>query len=71
MSVERVGIVGSGTIACGLAATVAAHSRVVMWARSDSSAERAERQLAKLRSKLGGDASGWPVEVAVGLEGIA
>lgn len=38
---ERLGIAGSGTIACGLAATAARHGEVVMWARSDESAERA------------------------------
>jgi len=38
---ERLGIVGSGTIACGLAKTAAEHGEVVMWARSDESADRA------------------------------
>lgn len=38
---ERLGIAGSGTIACGLARTAAQHGEVVLWARSDASAERA------------------------------
>jgi 3-hydroxybutyryl-CoA dehydrogenase len=38
---ERLGIVGSGTIATGLARLAADHGDVVLWARSDASAERA------------------------------
>ena len=39
---ERVGIAGSGTIACGLAGcVVAAGGEVVLWARSSASAQRA------------------------------
>jgi 3-hydroxybutyryl-CoA dehydrogenase len=44
---ERLGIAGSGTIACGLAKTAAEHGDVVLWARSEQSAERA-------RAKAGG-----------------
>jgi len=42
---ERLGIAGSGAIACGLAATAAAHGEVVLWARSDASAQRARESL--------------------------
>ena len=49
---ERLGIVGSGTIACGLAACAARHGDVTLWARSDASAERAERSVAKVCSKF-------------------
>jgi 3-hydroxybutyryl-CoA dehydrogenase len=49
---ERLGIVGSGTIACGLAACAARHGDVTLLARSDASAERAERSVAKVCSKL-------------------
>src|SRR2546421_4675932 len=42
---ERLGIAGSGTIACGLAATAAAHGDVVMWVHSRESAQRAEARL--------------------------
>src|SRR5947209_7674112 len=39
---ERLGIAGAGTIACGLAATAARHGcEVMLWARSDASADRA------------------------------
>jgi 3-hydroxybutyryl-CoA dehydrogenase len=44
---ERLGIAGSGTIACGLAKVAAEHGEVVLWARSEESAERA-------RGKAGG-----------------
>jgi 3-hydroxybutyryl-CoA dehydrogenase len=49
---ERLGILGSGTIACGLAACAARHGEVTLWARSDASAERAERTVAKVCSKF-------------------
>ena len=38
---ETLGIVGSGTIATGLARLASDHGDVVLWARSDASAERA------------------------------
>ena len=38
---ERIGIAGSGAIACGLAVTAARNGDVLLWARSDASAERA------------------------------
>ena len=38
---ERLGIVGSGAIATGLAKVAADHGDVVLWARSEASAERA------------------------------
>ena len=40
---ERLAIVGSGAIACGLAATAAHHGPVLLLARSESSADRARR----------------------------
>jgi 3-hydroxybutyryl-CoA dehydrogenase len=49
---ERLGIVGSGTIACGLAACAARHGEVRLWARSDASADRAERSVAKVCAKF-------------------
>ena len=42
---HQLGIVGSGSIACGLARTAAEHHEVVVWARSDASAERATRKV--------------------------
>jgi len=53
MTPERVAIAGSGAIACGLAATVAARGgEVWLLARSAHSAERALTHTAKLTSKL-------------------
>ena len=43
---ERVGIAGAGTIACGVAACVAASGgEVALWARSEESAQRARARL--------------------------
>ena len=45
---ERLGIAGSGTIACGLAAAAAARGiEVTLWARSDRSLDRARETLAE------------------------
>ena len=45
---ERLGIAGSGAIACGLAATAAQHGDVLLWARSD-----ARRSARAARSRSG------------------
>jgi 3-hydroxybutyryl-CoA dehydrogenase len=45
---EKVGIAGSGTIACGLAACITGHGgAVVMWGRSEDSVRRARKALAR------------------------
>ena len=49
---ERLAIVGSGAIACGLAATAAHHGPVLLLARSSSSAERARATVEKTLSRL-------------------
>jgi 3-hydroxyacyl-CoA dehydrogenase len=51
---ERLGIAGSGVIACGLAVTASEHNEVLLWARSSDSAHRAHQHLAKLGAKLEG-----------------
>jgi 3-hydroxybutyryl-CoA dehydrogenase len=52
-SQEVLGIAGSGTIACGLAACAAGVcEQVFLWARSDSSAERARGDVATICEKL-------------------
>ena len=51
---ERPAIAGSGTIACGLAACASVGSNVLLLARSDASAWRAEEQAQKLASKVEG-----------------
>ena len=43
--IERLGIAGSGAIACGLAAVAAPQGEVVLWARSEASATRARERL--------------------------
>lgn len=51
---ERLGIVGSGAIACGLAATAAQHGTVVLWARSAKSADRARKTVEKTCGRMEG-----------------
>jgi 3-hydroxybutyryl-CoA dehydrogenase len=51
---ERLGIAGSGTIACGLAATAARSLDVILWARSDESAGRAQASIEKTCGKMEG-----------------
>jgi 3-hydroxybutyryl-CoA dehydrogenase len=51
---ERLGIAGSGVIACGLAVAAAESEEVLLWARSDDSAERARARVAKTCAKLDG-----------------
>jgi 3-hydroxybutyryl-CoA dehydrogenase len=50
---ERLGIAGSGVIACGLATTAASHGEVLLWARSGESADRARDAVTKLCAKAG------------------
>ena len=53
---ERLGIAGSGAIACGLAASAARHGEdIVLWARSDDSARRARGSVEKICHKLSGE----------------
>ena len=52
---ERLGIAGSGAIACGLAAVAAQHGDVLLWARSEGSAERARGAVAKWCGQLSED----------------
>jgi 3-hydroxybutyryl-CoA dehydrogenase len=49
---ERLGIAGAGVIACGLAVTAAAHDGdVMLWARSERSADRARGSIARICAK--------------------
>jgi 3-hydroxybutyryl-CoA dehydrogenase len=45
---ETLGILGSGAIACGVAAVAASHGPVTLWARSPESADRARARIEKL-----------------------
>jgi 3-hydroxybutyryl-CoA dehydrogenase len=51
---ESLGIAGAGTIACGLAATAARAGQVILWARSDTSAQRARVVIQRVCEKLEG-----------------
>src|SRR3954464_8385300 len=44
---ERLGIAGSGAIACGLAQAASEHGDVVLWARSEASQDRARATVEK------------------------
>ena len=68
---ERLGIVGGGAIACGLAATAARHGDVVLWARSDDSAERARALADKICGKLSGEANATRIKVTSDLDDLA
>ena len=68
---ERVAIVGSGAIACGLAATASANGQVVLWARSQSSADRARAAVDKVCSKIDEGVDAGRVTVATDLDAIA
>ncbi len=52
---KRLGIAGSGAIACGLAATAARHHPVQLFARSNTSAERARALVEKTLERLGAE----------------
>ena len=60
---DSLAIVGSGAIACGLAATAAHHGPVLLLARSESSAERARATVEKTLSKLGAEIDPEHVQV--------
>ena len=68
---ERVAVVGSGAIACGLAATASANGQVVLWARSDDSAQRARKTVEKVCSKLDEGPDAGRVSVATDLDAVA
>jgi 3-hydroxybutyryl-CoA dehydrogenase len=69
---ERVGIAGSGAIACGLAATAARAGEVLLWARSERSADRARATVASVCAKLDGEAlDPSRVQIVTELEGLA
>lgn len=61
---ERLGIAGAGVIACGLAAAAARAGEVVLWARSERSADRARARVEKLCAKeVNGQPAAAKVEV--------
>jgi 3-hydroxybutyryl-CoA dehydrogenase len=64
---ERLGIAGAGAIACGLAACAARHGEVLLWARSDSSAERAEETVHHVCGRLSGEVNATHVKISTDL----
>jgi 3-hydroxybutyryl-CoA dehydrogenase len=72
---ERLAIVGSGAIACGLAATAAHHEGgwgpVLLLARSEDSAERARATVEKTLSRLGADVDPEYVQIVTDPHAIA
>ncbi|MFL5844821.1 MAG: 3-hydroxyacyl-CoA dehydrogenase family protein [Solirubrobacteraceae bacterium] len=69
---ERLGIAGSGAIACGLAATAARHADdVVLWARSEASAERARGTVEKVCGRLSGEVQAKHVRVVTDMAELA
>jgi 3-hydroxybutyryl-CoA dehydrogenase len=69
---ERLGIAGAGAIACGLAATAARNGDVLLWARSEDSADRARTSVQKLCAKVSDEEiDAGRVEVVTELEALA
>ncbi len=68
---ERVGIVGSGAIACGLAATAAHHGPVLLLARSESSADRARTSVDITLARLATEADPEHVEIVTDVQELA
>lgn len=68
---ESLAIVGSGAIACGLAATAAHHGPVLLLARSDESAQRAQKTVSRTLEKLGAEVDPQHVQVVTDQGAIA
>ena len=68
---EHLGIAGSGAIACGLAATAARHGDVLLWARSQESAQRARATVDKVCGRLSGQVNAQHVTIVTDLAALA
>lgn len=68
---EQLAIVGSGAIACGLAATAAHHGPVLLLARSQSSADRAKATVEKTLSRMEAQVDPGHVQVVTDSSAIA
>ncbi len=62
---KRLGIVGSGAIACGLAATAAHHGPVLLLARSETSADRARTSVDITLARLAAEVDPEHVQIAI------
>jgi 3-hydroxybutyryl-CoA dehydrogenase len=68
---KRLGIVGSGAIACGLAATAAHHGPVLLLARSESSADRARTSVDITLARLAAEVDPEHVQIAIDPQELA
>jgi 3-hydroxybutyryl-CoA dehydrogenase len=68
---ERLAIVGSGAIACGLAATAAHHGPVLLLARSQSSAERARATVEKTLARMGAEIDPQHIQIHTDMQALA
>ena len=68
---ERLAIVGSGAIACGLAATAAHHGPVLLLARSERSAERASTIVDNTLARLAAEIDPEHVQIAIDVQALA
>jgi 3-hydroxybutyryl-CoA dehydrogenase len=68
---ERLGIAGSGAIACGLAVTAARHGDVLLWARSADSADRARETVSKVAGRLSGEVNAAHIHVETDVAALA
>jgi 3-hydroxybutyryl-CoA dehydrogenase len=66
-----LGIVGSGAIACGFAATAAHHGPVLLLARSTSSADRARATVEKTLSRLEAEVDPEHVQIVTDPDALA
>jgi 3-hydroxybutyryl-CoA dehydrogenase len=67
---EKLGIAGSGAIATGLAACATKTEGHLLWARSDASAQRATKAIAKACERLGEDYDPANVTVTTDLQAL-
>jgi 3-hydroxybutyryl-CoA dehydrogenase len=68
---ERLAIVGSGAIACGLAAVAARHGSVLLLARSERSADRARQAVARTLARLDAEIDPERVQIAIDRDALA
>jgi 3-hydroxybutyryl-CoA dehydrogenase len=68
---ERLAIVGSGAIACGLAATAAHHGPVLLLARSERSANRASTIVDNTLARLAAEIDPDRVQIAIDMQALA
>jgi 3-hydroxybutyryl-CoA dehydrogenase len=68
---EKLGIAGSGAIATGLAACAASSAGHLLWARSDASAARATKAIAKACERLGEGYDAANVTVTTDVDALA